>query len=123
MSPASRAAASASSHRPLSMQAHCSADRAAPLPPHAGSPQPAEGFPQEPPRELGLVQEPGRRADLGDVGDGSAGYLVQVGDGFRPVPERFGLCRDLGRLPVGYEVAGPARRLERAAAHNRPLGT
>jgi hypothetical protein len=33
VSPASRAAASASSHRPLSMQAHCSADRAAPLAP------------------------------------------------------------------------------------------
>jgi hypothetical protein len=28
-----------------------------------------------------------------------------------------------GRLPLCYEVAGPARRLERAAGPNRPLGT
>jgi hypothetical protein len=28
-----------------------------------------------------------------------------------------------GRLPPWYEVAGPARRLERAAGPNRPLGT
>jgi hypothetical protein len=59
----------------------------------AGSAQPAERFPQQPDRELSLVQKPGRRADLGYVVDRSAGDPVQVGDNFGSTAISVGASR------------------------------
>ena len=117
MSLASRAAASASSQRPLSMHAHSSTESTAPLAPRTpGARSSAEGLAQHPDRKLGLVQDPGRPADLARVAERSAGDPVQVGHDFGSSAERVRACPDPDPGLVsatGRPVLGRRRRRAR----------